>query len=207
VSEVFKLSQWPRIGRGVITRRRIKQRLTKFFPETKPLGQAPTLRAVDFASVMLGHKVGQVGNNCRVLLLSKALCIAADRYYAAAEAELSMARRGRPSFRADYVFIDCMARIFRAWINRSDFGWRRFRRGYSHHGSGGGREEPTAFQTFCELWLLEIDPERERPLQPAAFKNAKKAFGGRRRIKNLTAWNKIHTSDLCVKGYDFSRQR
>ena len=68
--------------------------------------------------------------------VAKVLCAVADRYYQAAEAELSTTGKGRPAFRADKVFVQDMARVYAEWSGRDDFGWRRFRRGNSHHALG-----------------------------------------------------------------------
>jgi hypothetical protein len=46
-----------------------------------------------------------------------------------------------------------MAKVFAVFLQKPELWPAPYKKGKSHHGSGGVKEEPTRFQDFCNEWL------------------------------------------------------
>jgi hypothetical protein len=132
------------------------------------------LLSLDFASALCGLK--HVGYSEQNLAWAKYVAgeleRAASLYYKAALEEARRApRRGRPPHWADIAFIYAMGFLWQRAL-----GWplrfRKYQNARITKGERGGTERPTTFQHICNEWMGLVDPDRPKPLAPAAFKDA-----------------------------------
>ena len=135
------------------------------------------LLALNIASVMCGFKPGCVSDSeedlARVRYVAHELERAAGLYYKAALEEARRGpKRGRPPHWADIAFIYVMGSLWqRVW---GPVKFRKYQNARITRGEKGGTERPTLFQDVCNKWMEFVDPERTKPLAPAAFKEAGK---------------------------------
>lgn len=137
-----------------------------------PKEQHLMLAALDWAALMLDLEPGRVGEEeaPRVQRLADYLMKAAKFYYQSMDHVATLPRRpGRPDNRSDPAFIFVMAMGYGPAIDR-EITFRRYKAPSA--GEIGGKEQPTRFQQECNSWMEMVDPDRPKPLQPAAFKQA-----------------------------------
>lgn len=137
-----------------------------------PREQPLILASLDWAAAMLELEPGRVGekNAPKVQALADRLMQAAKFYYHSMAHVATLPRkRGRPDHRSDAAFVFVMAMGWGSSIE-SEIAFRKYE---TPSGADiGGKERPTKFQQECNNWMSMVDPERPKPLQPAAFKQA-----------------------------------
>jgi hypothetical protein len=83
-------------------------------------------------------------------------------------------KAGRPQHKADIGFIYAMSRLWEKLFGPPKF--RIYQAARKKKQEIGGRERATKFQRVCNKWMQVIDPDRPRPLAPAAFKSANQYY-------------------------------
>lgn len=143
----------------------LKPKHSRRIPRERPL----VLASIDLAASILE------ANNCSggaTMRFAEELRRVAELYYKVADLDaLRPVVKGRPLNRADISFIYAMASVLKSLFPLRSITFRRYRA--ARRGEIGGTEEATRFQMICNDWMSFVDPERAKPLQAAAFKQAR----------------------------------
>lgn len=131
-------------------------------PKEQPL----VLASLDFAKIVVGDQ-----DFSHAKPVADELQSIAEFYYVLSDKQATKPRtRGRQLHMADIGFIFGMARL---WAHKiGPVGFRSYRNTRPNSSLRGGQEAANIFQRVCHAWMQFVDPDRPKPLQPAAFKEA-----------------------------------
>lgn len=139
------------------------------------------LHSQDLAAEILKLKPGHVTDEVAPKADHVALYLmkAAVLYYHSMEHNALRQRApGRQPNHTDVAFIFVVAMGVGPNLTQ-ELTFRNYRLPSGH--DTGGKERPTKFQGICNDWMALVDPERPKPLQPAAFKTAGRYWRMRKR--------------------------